>query len=86
MTEFHPTHRVPGRKTALATRIAKAVLPAIAGLRNWRERQKVEMLLRYDYERLNDMGITREDIHAVMRLPLSSNPAIELERRRSARR
>ena len=86
MSEFHPIHRVPGRKTALATRIAKAVFPVITGLKNWRERQRIEMLLRYDDERLLDMGITRDDIRGVIELPLSYNPAIELERRRSARR
>jgi len=86
MTQFHHTHRAPGRKTALATRIAKAVYPLITGLRNWRERQRIEMLLRYDNDRLHDLGITREDIRAVMELPLSKNPAFELERRRCARR
>ena len=86
MTEFHPAHRVPGRKTALATRIIQAVLPVITGLKNWRERHLLEMLLRYDDDRLYDMGITREDIRAVLKLPLSRNPAVELERRRSARR
>ena len=86
MSEFHPIDRVPGRKTALATRIAKAVFPVITGFKNWRERQRIEMLLRYDDERLLDMGITRDDIRGVIELPLSCNPAIELERRRGARR
>ncbi len=86
MTEFHPAPRVSGRKTALATRIAQAVYPVITGLRNWRERQLLGTLLRYDNDRLTDMGITRDDIRAVLKLPLSRNPALELERRRSARR
>lgn len=82
MSEFHPTRRVTGRKTALAARIAQLIGPVFTGLKHWRERQRIEMLLRYDDDRLRDLGVTRHDIKAVMALPLSRNPAIELERRR----
>ncbi len=49
--------------------------------RNWVERQKLARLLRYDEYRLEDIGITRDDLHQVLHQPLDRNPALELRRR-----
>ena len=49
--------------------------------RNWVERQKLARLLRYDEYRLEDIGITRDDLYRVLHQPLDRSPACELRRR-----
>ncbi len=71
---------------AISEKIKLAGMKAVRMGYNWRERQRLEMLLGLDDARLDDLGISRHDVEQVLALPLSRNPASELERRRGAYR
>ncbi len=71
---------------AITEKMKLAGMKAVRMGYNWRERQRIEMLLHLDDSRLNDLGISRYDVEQVLALPLSRNPACELERRRGVYR
>ena len=50
--------------------------------KNWKARQRVRRLTELDDFILEDIGLTREDVHSVGRLPLGHDPAAELKRLR----
>ena len=82
----HRYNLASGTIFTFSEKIKLAGMKAVRMGYNWRERQRLEMLLRLDDTRLDDLGITRYDIEQVLALPLSRNPASELERRRGAYR
>ncbi len=53
-------------------------------LKNWHEaysrRQRLLYLLNYDDHILDDMGYTRQDLHSIAKLPLSTDAHQELKR------
>lgn len=50
---------------------------------NWRKRRHIKELEQLDDHVLNDIGLTRADIQAVLTQPLSVDPFWELERQAS---
>ncbi len=75
-----------GPFSTLAGKIILTGKKAMRMAYNWRERQQLELLLRYDHARLDDLGVSRRDIEHVLSLPLWRNPSLELERRRGMHR
>ncbi|QPC42140.1 hypothetical protein HW532_05145 [Kaustia mangrovi] len=59
-------------------------MPAV--FHNWLVRQRLKKLLGVDERILDDMGLTRSEVFWALDLPLSVNPAVELQRRAQARR
>lgn len=61
-----------------------------AGLRqlanNWLKRQRLRRLEDLDDRLLDDIGVTRDEVTAALRLPLAVDPVGELNRRSRARR
>lgn len=53
---------------------------------NWRKRRRLRDLQQLDDHVLNDIGIRRADIMAVLSQPVSVDPVRELERRARLRR
>jgi uncharacterized protein YjiS (DUF1127 family) len=48
--------------------------------RTWRTRRKLVKMTDLDDHMLDDIGVSRSDIHAVLELPFSHSPALELQR------
>lgn len=62
-------------------------VPALSRLwRNFMARRAIAKLTAYDDVLLDDIGVTRAEIAAVLRLPLSENAALVLEERSFRRR
>jgi uncharacterized protein YjiS (DUF1127 family) len=58
-----------------------SVFTALAQVfRTWRTRRKLVKMTDLDDHILDDIGVSRSDIHAVLDLPFSHNPALELQR------
>ncbi|HHK73828.1 MAG TPA: hypothetical protein ENJ57_01545 [Rhizobiales bacterium] len=86
MQTRHHSNLAPGLLFTLTGKIILTGKNAMRMARNWRERQKLEVLLRYDDTRLDDLGVSRQDIKDALALPLGRNPSCELERRRGQHR
>jgi len=76
MTSLHhaPAHR-PGLFTRAAEGIASVFGRMVANLRN---RQAIANLSHLDDRTLDDMGIKRGDVQAVLRLPMTDDPSTHL--------
>ncbi len=59
---------------------------AVRVFHNWKTRNQVRNLERYEQRMLDDMGITRDEVIWASRLPLSLNAAWELRHRSRTRR
>jgi len=86
MQTRHHSNLAPGVFLALSGKVILTGQNAMRVAYNWRERHKLELLLRYDDARLDDLGVSRQDIKDVLILPLDRNPSSELERRRGMHR
>jgi uncharacterized protein YjiS (DUF1127 family) len=53
---------------------------------NWRRRERLRDLAHLDDHMLNDIGLTRADVTAVLSQPVSIDPLCDLERRVRLRR
>jgi uncharacterized protein YjiS (DUF1127 family) len=47
--------------------------------RTWRTRRRLVKMTDLDDHILDDIGVSRSDIHTVLDLPFSYNPALELQ-------
>ncbi len=52
----------------------------------WQRRRKLTQLQDLDDKMLQDIGVTRAELHRVTRLPLSVNAAVELQKLALSRR
>ena len=59
---------------------------AVRLFHNWKTRRNVRALETYDQHMLDDIGVTRDEIHWASHLPLSLNAAWELRHRSRTRR
>ncbi len=48
--------------------------------KNWQARKSFRVLMTFDDNQLRDIGLTRNDLHKLMRLPLSADVQWESER------
>jgi uncharacterized protein YjiS (DUF1127 family) len=48
--------------------------------RAWKARRRIVKMTDLDDRILDDIGVSRDDLYAVLTLPLSQNPAFELQR------
>ena len=73
--------------TRSVTQAPGRVLPFIARLvRNWKAKRAITRLQDFDDYMLRDIGVTRLDVRWATELPLSTNAALELEKRSLRRR
>lgn len=82
----HHSNLISGPIFNMAGKIVLTGKKAVRIAYNWRERQRLELLMRFDDARLDDLGVSRRDLQHVLALPLTRNPSCELERRRGAHR
>ena len=52
-----------------------------AVLQSWIKRRQLVSLNEFDDHLLRDLGVTREDVHSVLRLPFLEDAGRELQRR-----
>lgn len=83
MLEHAPASAAAGRGDLLSNLGLPALLRSMASLfRAWRGRRRVMDMRDFDDAQLADIGLRRSDVHAALRLPLSSDPSHFLVRRR----
>ena len=63
----------------IAGRIADLIGRRVAA---WRNRQAMRELLTFDDRQLKDIGLTRVDVEGALMQPWSTDPSIELDKRR----
>ena len=84
MTNLANTDHIVSARSSIA---AAGTFAALRQLwRNWKARRAVTRLDEFDDYMLRDIGVTRLDVRWASELPLSSNAALELEKRSLRRR
>lgn len=80
------TYAPGGRQAGVAGGVLTSLADRISGFyRTWKVRRCIVRMTDLDDHMLDDIGVSRGDLYAVLDLPLSQNPALELQRIRRNR-